>query len=95
VEDIADLIEGLILQPIKVEYFSICRLLDEDRLSVFVLITAIDIVVESEFSRRRDLFSLLRLLYSYMFPFLLSVVLLQVKVNFVKALVDCMGNDRL
>lgn len=81
------------LKFIKMEHLSVCGLLYEDSFSMFVLVAAIDIVVKGELCRRRNFFGLIRLLYCYILPFGISLVLKQVQVYFVKALVDRMGND--
>lgn len=73
--------------------FPVCRLLDEDCLSILVLVAAVDIVIERKLCGRRGFLCLCRLFYGYMLPLLFPLIFQQVEVHLVQPLVDGMRND--
>jgi hypothetical protein len=75
------------------EHLSVGGFLYKDSLSMFVFVAAINIVIECELCGRRNFFGLIRLLYCYILPFSISLILKQVQIYFVKPFVDCMGDD--
>lgn len=92
-EDIANLVEGLAVEAVEVQHFPVRGLFDEDGLPVLVLVAAVYVVIEGELCGRSGFLCLSGLLYSYVLPLLLPLILEQIKVDLVQSLVDGMRND--
>jgi hypothetical protein len=70
------------------EDFPVSCLLNKDSFPIFMLVAALQIVIEGELDGRGDALAFVGLTNSYVFPFLLSLVLDQISIHLMQTFVD-------